>query len=66
MIHVEMFAGRTGDQKREFAKAVTDAFVHTCGGTPQSVQIVFTDVAKADWAVAGALASDPVLPKQPA
>ncbi len=58
MIRVEMFAGRTPDQKRAFAKAVTDSFVETCGGTPQSVQIIFTDVQKGDWATAGKLASD--------
>ena len=59
MIRVEMFPGRTSEQKRDFAKAVTDSFVKICGGTPQSVQIVFTDVEKSDWATAGRLASDP-------
>jgi 4-oxalocrotonate tautomerase len=60
MIRVEMFPGRTTEQKRAFAKAVTEAFVTHCNGTPQSVQIVFQDVAKDDWATAGKLASDPV------
>jgi 4-oxalocrotonate tautomerase len=58
MIRVEMFPGRTRDQKRAFAKAITEAFVAHCGGTPQSVHIVFQEVAKDDWAVAGNLASD--------
>lgn len=58
MIRVEMFSGRTPDQKREFAKAVTESFVSICGGTPQSVQIVFQDVDRRDWATAGKLASD--------
>ena len=60
MIKVELFPGRTTDQKRAFAKAVTEAFVTHCNGTPQSVQIIFQDVAKEDWATAGRLASDPV------
>jgi 4-oxalocrotonate tautomerase len=60
MIKVEMFPGRTKEQKRAFAKAVTEAFVTHCNGTPQSVQIIFQDVAKEDWATAGKLASDPV------
>ena len=59
MIHIEMFEGRTVEQKRACAKAVTDAWVATCGGTPQSVHIVFADVAKSDWAMGGTLASDP-------
>lgn len=59
MIRVEMFPGRTTEQKRAFAKAVTDAFAQTCGGNAQSVQIVFQDVSRDDWATAGKLASDP-------
>src|SRR3984893_12229799 len=59
VIRVELFAGRTREQKRAFTKAVTDAFVGTCGGTPQSVQVIFQDVEKDDWGVAGRLTTDP-------
>jgi len=59
MIRIEMFEGRTPEQKRACAEAVTKAFVETCGGTPQSVSIIFTDVARQDWATGGRLASDP-------
>jgi 4-oxalocrotonate tautomerase len=59
VIKVEMFKGRSADQKRAFAKAITEAFVETCGGTPQSVTVIYADVEKSDWAVAGRLASDP-------
>lgn len=58
VIRVEMFAGRTTDQKRTLVKELTETFVRTAGGTPESVQIVLTDVAKDDWAVAGKLCSD--------
>ncbi len=58
MIKVEMFPGRTPDQKRAFAKAITESFVAICGGTPQSVHVVYQEVEKGDWAIAGALASD--------
>ena len=57
MIRVELFPGRTTEQKAAFAQAVTDAFVTHCKGTPESVQIVFQDVARSDWAMAGKLAS---------
>jgi 4-oxalocrotonate tautomerase len=59
VIRIEMFEGRTVEQKRACAEAVTQAFLDTCGGTPASVTIIFTDVAKQDWATAGRLASDP-------
>ncbi|WP_272005213.1 2-hydroxymuconate tautomerase [Roseovarius sp. ZX-A-9] len=58
MIRVEMFAGRDADQKRALARELTDAFIKTCGGTPESVQIVITDVEKSHWASGGTLYSD--------
>jgi 4-oxalocrotonate tautomerase len=64
MIRVELFPGRTAEQKRDFAKAVTESFVSICGGTPQSVQVVFRDVEKENWATAGKLASDAALPTE--
>ncbi|MGB3148652.1 MAG: tautomerase family protein [Paracoccaceae bacterium] len=59
VIRIEMYEGRSTDQKRACAKAVTEAWVATCGGTAQSVQIIFTDVSQSDWAAGGRLASDP-------
>lgn len=59
VIRIEMFEGRTVAQKRACAAAVTQAWVETCGGTAASVTVIFSDVAKQDWAVAGRLASDP-------
>ncbi len=58
IIRVEMYKGRNADQKRALAKELTEAFLKTCGGTPESVQIVIQDVDKGDWAAAGVLASD--------
>ncbi len=58
MIRVEMFAGRTAEQKRALAKALTEAFTSTCGGTVQSVHIVIEDVAKVNWAMGGSLCCD--------
>lgn len=58
IIRIEMFPGRTKDQKSAMVREVTDAFVRTAGGTPQSVQIVITEVDQADWAVAGEIVAD--------
>lgn len=58
IIRVEMFAGRSKDQKRELVKELTGAFVRTCGGNPDSLQIVITDVEKQDWGSGGQLAAD--------
>ena len=57
-IRVELFAGRTAEQKRALAAALTEATVRTLGGSPDSVDIVFFDVARHDWASGGTLWSD--------
>lgn len=58
IIRVEMFEGRTGDQKRALVRELTDAFIRTCGSKPDSVQVVLIDVAKENWGAAGELYSD--------
>jgi 4-oxalocrotonate tautomerase len=57
-VRVEMFAGRTDDQKERLAKAMTDAFVEIGGATPQSVHVIFSDIEKSNWAVGGQLCSN--------
>ncbi len=55
---VELFKGRTREQKRELVQALTDTYVRVMGGRPDSVTIILSDVAKEDWAVAGELMAD--------
>ena len=62
-INVQMFAGRTLEQKRALAQALTDATVKTLGGSPEAVDIIFSDVQRHDWATAGMLWSDKAAPK---
>lgn len=66
-IHVELFAGRTVEQKRTLAQALTEATVRTLGGSPDSVDIIFRDVERHDWATGGTLWSDraPAPPGKP-
>jgi 4-oxalocrotonate tautomerase len=61
-IHVELFAGRTIEQKRALAIALTDAAVKTLGGSPDGVEVIFTDVQRHDWASGGQLWSDKAPP----
>lgn len=58
-IHVRLFEGRTPDQKRDFAQALTREAVRALGCAPEAVDIVFEDVRKHDWATGGRLWSDP-------
>ena len=57
-IHVQLFKGRTADQKRAAAKAITEAVVTTLGGNADTVDVVFHDIERHDWATGGVLWSD--------
>ena len=65
-IHVQLFAGRTLEQKRALARALTEATVATLGGRAESVDVIFTDVQKHDWATGGELWSDKLPAPPPA
>jgi 4-oxalocrotonate tautomerase len=57
-IHIELFEGRTHEQKRDLAKAITEVTVQTLGGSAESVDIIFVDVKRQDWATGGVLWSE--------
>jgi 4-oxalocrotonate tautomerase len=57
-IRVELFEGRTTEQKRALAKALTDATVATLGGSPEAVDILFFDIKREDWSTGGTLWAD--------
>lgn len=57
-LRVELFEGRTPQQKRDLARELTEACVRVLGGSPDAVDIVFTDVARHDWSTGGVLWSD--------
>ncbi len=57
-IRVEMFEGRTEDQKREYAKALTEITIKILGGSPESVDILFYELPARHWATGGELWTD--------
>jgi 4-oxalocrotonate tautomerase len=65
-IRVELFAGRTVEQKRALAQALTEAAVRTLGGSADGVDVLFYDIERQDWATGGVLWSDKLAaPKAP-
>ena len=58
VVTVQMYAGRTKQQKAELAKAITDAVVRIALTTPEQTWVVFQDVPRESWAIGGVLASD--------
>ena len=57
VVIVEMWEGRTIEQKKQLVKGITDSFVKI--GTPaEVVHVVLNDVPKHNWAIGGKLASE--------
>ena len=57
VVTVEMWEGRTIEQKKQLVEGITSSFVKI--GTPaQAVQVIIKDVPKHNWAIGGKLASE--------
>jgi len=62
-IRVELFEGRTPQQKAALAKELTEACVRVLGGNADGIDVIFSDVARHDWATGGVLWSEKAAPK---
>ena len=58
IIRVEMFKGRTKDQKRNLVKELTEAFNRTCGDNHQGIDVMLFDIEQENWGSAGVLFSE--------
>jgi 4-oxalocrotonate tautomerase len=57
VIVVEMWEGRTIEQKKLLIEGITDSFAKI--GTPaEVVQVILRDIPKHNWSVGGKLASE--------
>jgi 4-oxalocrotonate tautomerase len=55
IVRVEMLEGRSAEVKQQLAAEITDSVVRRAGVDPAHVYVMFTDVARSDWAVSGKL-----------
>ena len=55
---VEMWEGRTVDQKRKLVKAITEAMVEHAGCKPDHLHVVINDTPKDSWGRDGVLGID--------
>lgn len=55
---VELWEGRTVDQKRRLVRAITDAMVEHAGCKPDHLHVVIHDTPKDSWGRAGVLSID--------
>jgi 4-oxalocrotonate tautomerase len=54
-----MIEGRTVEQKRKLVQEITRVSVEVLGGSPDSVDILITDVKRENWATGGVLWTEP-------
>lgn len=57
-LRVELFEGRTAEQKAKLARELTDACVRVLGGSADSVDILFFDIERGNWSTGGKLWSE--------
>ena len=58
IVTVQMWSGRTEEQKAELAKAITDAVVKVAKTTPEATIVIFQDVERENWVQGGVPASE--------
>jgi 4-oxalocrotonate tautomerase len=58
LVTIEMWEGRSVDQKRELAQGITSVMTNKLGIPAEAVTIIMKDVPKYNWAIGGKLASE--------
>ena len=56
--HIELFEGRSVEEKRKLVEAVTRVTTEGLGSAPESVDIDITDDKRENWATGGKLWSE--------
>ena len=56
--HVEMMEGRTIEQKKKLVAEITRVSVEVLGGSPESVDVLITDIKRENWSTGGVLWSE--------
>jgi len=57
VVIVEMWEGRTLEQKKQLVEGITSSFVKI-GTSPEVVQVILKDNPKRNWAIGGKLSSE--------
>ena len=57
-VRIDWFPGRTLAQKREVIEVLTRELSRIAKCRPETVNVIFTDVAREDWGRAGKLFAD--------
>lgn len=54
VVRVSFYEGRSREQKREIAEAITEALVRVAGSKREAVNVLFDSFTGEDWVIGGA------------
>ena len=58
VVTVQLWEGRTLEQKRELVKAITDAMIEHAGANPDALHVILQEIPRENWGRAGVLGVD--------
>ena len=58
IVQIYMYSGKSKEQKNELVKRISKDFEEVAGVKPESLNILFHDMDKENWAIRGSLASE--------
>lgn len=58
VLTVQLWEGRTVEQKRNLVKALTDAMVEHAGARPDALHVILQEISRENWGLAGVLGID--------
>jgi 4-oxalocrotonate tautomerase len=58
VVTVQLWAGRSLEQKRRLVAAITEAMVEHAGANPDALHVVLQEIPKENWGLAGMLGVD--------
>jgi 4-oxalocrotonate tautomerase len=58
VVTVQMWTGRTPQQKKALVRAITDAMVTHAGAKPANLHVIIQEVPKENWGLAGVMGNE--------
>jgi 4-oxalocrotonate tautomerase len=60
VVTVQLWEGRTLDEKRALVKAITNAMIEHAGARPDALHVILQEIPRENWGRAGVLGVDRV------
>lgn len=58
VVTIQLWRGRTVEQKRALVKAITEAMVEHAGARPDGLHVIIQEIPRENWGRAGVLGVD--------